>query len=65
MRQIILTLAIVLGGLAQASAMPINQPTTFPAPGVFCGFLKKCDSQAEAPRPDTPPATLRAKRPAK
>lgn len=52
MRIFILALAIAVASFAQVRAMPIHVPTTYPAPGVFCGFMVLCTPKGiNLPRP--------------
>jgi len=53
MRELTLALAITAASLmqAQAQTMPITVPTTYPAEGMFCGFMQVCTPKATAPRP--------------
>ncbi|WP_299042854.1 hypothetical protein [uncultured Tateyamaria sp.] len=57
MRELALTLAIVVAsfGQAQAQTMPAEVPSTYPEDGMFCGFMKLCAPKAAVPRPDATP----------
>lgn len=55
MREFVLAAAIVVASFAQAKAMPVDIPTSYPAPGVFCGFMQLCTAEVAAPNENPKP----------
>ena len=58
MRDLVLALLIVVASQSPAPAGPVmpNVPSTYPAPGVFCGMMTLCTPKATQPVPRRPKA---------